>query len=305
MSDLKYAFIGLGNMGAGMAAQLATKSFDVTGFDLRQEPVQELVKAGGRPSTSAAEAAKGKDVLIIMTINDIQARAILFGAGALEVLAQGAIILLTSTISPESARAIAEDIANKRPDVGFVDAPVSGGTPGASTGTLTLMASGSKGHFEKVKPALDAMGTKVFHVGDKIGQGESMKAINQVLCGVHLVAAAEALSMAKATGIDPALALEIVQGSAAASWMLSNRAHRMLEESPTCYSSVQTWSKDFGIILDAGRTAGLALPLSAAAGQMWNAAMARGQATQDDTTVIRQYDFLNGNELRGGAGRSP
>jgi 3-hydroxyisobutyrate dehydrogenase len=147
------------------------------------------------------------------------------------------------------------------------------------------MASGAKAHYDKVKPILDAMGTKVFHVGERPGQGNSMKAMNQILCGVHLVAAAEALSFAKATGIDPALALEIVKGSAAGSWMLSNRAHRMLEEEPTCYSSVQTWAKDFGIIMDSSKQVGAHLPLSAIAGQMWNSAMGRGQAVLDDTTV--------------------
>lgn len=147
------------------------------------------------------------------------------------------------------------------------------------------MASGAKAHYDKVKPILDSMGTKVFHVGERPGQGNSMKAMNQILCGVHLVAAAEALSFAKATGIDPALALEIVKGSAAGSWMLSNRAHRMLEEEPTCYSSVQTWAKDFGIIMDSSKQVGAHLPLSAIAGQMWNSAMGRGQAELDDTTV--------------------
>lgn len=126
----------------------------------------------------------------------------------------------------------------------------------------------------------------------------SLPYIPQVLCGVHLVAAAEALSLAKATDIDPALALEIVKGSAAGSWMLSNRAHRMLEDEPQCFSSVQTWAKDFGIIMETGRLTGAALPLSAATANMWYAAMARGQAEVDDTSVIRQYDFLNGNDLR-------
>lgn len=298
MTELKYAFVGLGNMGAGMAAQLASKQFQVTGFDLRPEPIAALVEAGGKGADTAERAAQNADVLIIMTINDAQARAILFDAGALKVLAKDATVVLTSTVSPDAAASIAKEITESRSGVGFIDAPVSGGTPGASTGTLTIMASGPRVHFDRVKPALDAMGTKIFHVGEQPGQGESMKAINQILAGVHLIAAAEALSMAKATGVDPALALEIVKGSAAGSWMLSNRAHRMLEEHPQCRSSIQTWSKDYGIILETGRTSGAALPLSAIAAQMWNSAMARGQAQDDDSTVIRQYDFLNGNDLR-------
>ncbi|CAO1620238.1 unnamed protein product [Sympodiomycopsis kandeliae] len=293
------AFVGMGSMGLGMAQNLAKKGFAVSGFDLRPEAVQQLVDVGGHAATSAADAAKDKPLLVIMTINDVQARTILFKAGALEALGQNAIVLLTSTISPQAAEQISEEIKAVRPDVGFVDAPVSGGTPGASTGTLTMMAGGSKENFAKVEPALNAMGTKIFHVGEKPGQGQSMKVINQVLCGVHLAAAAEALSLAKATGIDPAIALELVKGSAAGSWMLSNRAHRMLEDEPQCFSAVQTWAKDFGIIMETGRTTGAALPLSAATANIFYSAMGRGQAEVDDTTIIRQYDFLNGNDVRG------
>lgn len=199
------AFIGLGNMGsgesatedggvdgaprltrtharthAGMAHNLAKKGFAVSGFDLRPEPLQALVEAGGSAASSAADAAKGKPLLVIMTINDAQARTILFKTGALEALAPNATVLLTSTISPVAAEQIAAEIAAARPDVGFVDAPVSGGVPGASTGTLTLMAGGSSENFAKVEAALHAMGTKIYHVGQRPGQGQSMKAINQV-----------------------------------------------------------------------------------------------------------------------------
>lgn len=165
---------------AGMAHNLATKGFSVTGYDLRPESLQPLVKAGGSAASSAADAAKDKPLLIIMTINDAQARAILFETGALEALAPDATVLLTSTISPTAAEQIAAEIARVRPDVGFVDAPVSGGQPGASGGTLTMMAGGSDENFAKVEPALRAMGTKIYHVGQRPGQGQSMKAINQV-----------------------------------------------------------------------------------------------------------------------------
>lgn len=321
---MRVAFIGLGNMGFGMAVQLATKNIETTGFDLRPQVVQDFVtKTGsGKGASSVAEAAEGKDAIIIMTINDAQARAILFENGGLKGLAKDAVVVLMSTVSPDAAKALEKQIHEARPDVGLVDAPVSGGSPGANSGTLTIMASGSSATFKKAQPLLNAMGSKVHHVGEAIGQGQSMKAINQVLCGVHLVAAAEALSMAKASGIDPALALGVVKESAAGSWMLSNRAQRMLEETPECHSSVQTWAKDLGIVQDLARGQHCHAPLAAGAAQIFNAAMARGLAMEDDTTVsvrrqrgasghdadfylplaplqiIRQYDFLNGNDRR-------
>lgn len=163
-----------------MALNLAKKGFAVYGYDLRPEPIQALVSGGGFAASSAADAAKDKPLLVIMTINDAQARTILFKAGAVQALAPNATVLLTSTISPIAAEQIAAEIKALRPDVGFVDAPVSGGEPGASSGTLTMMAGGSKEDYAKVEKALHAMGTKIFHVGERPGQGQSMKAINQV-----------------------------------------------------------------------------------------------------------------------------
>ncbi|PWN30040.1 hypothetical protein BDZ90DRAFT_257143 [Jaminaea rosea] len=303
----RIGFVGLGNMGYGMATQLASKGFQVTGYDLRAQVVQDLAaKTGAKAASSQHDACHDQAALIVMTQNIDQARMVLLGESSdggssdnpISALQKDAVIILMSTVSPQDSRALAEQINKIRPDLGFIDAPVSGGSPGANSGTLTIMASGSPSHFTKVKAVLEAMGDKVHHVGHEVGQGQSMKAINQVLCGVHLVAAAEALSMAKASGIDPALALGVVRNSAAGSWMLSNRAQRMLEEEPQCASSVATWSKDMGIVMDVARGQHVHAPLAAVAAQQFNAAMARGLKDEDDTTLIRQYDFLNGNDRR-------
>jgi 3-hydroxyisobutyrate dehydrogenase len=145
-----------------------------------------------------------------------------------------------------------------------------------------------------VKPVLDALGDKVFHVGEIPGQGAAVKTVNQLLCGVHIAAAAEGLALAQKAGVDPALALKILQGSAAGSWMLSDRGPRMLEDAPRVTSAVDIFVKDLGIVLDAGRAGKVATPLAAVAHQMFLAASAQGLGHEDDSQVIEVYRALAG-----------
>jgi L-threonate 2-dehydrogenase len=175
----------------------------------------------------------------------------------------------------------------------FVDAPVSGGVKGATTGTLTIMAAAEKLVFEATKPLLEVLGDKLFHVGERPGQGAMVKTVNQLLCGVHIAAAAEAFSLAAKAGLDPAVLLEILSGSAASSWMLKDRGPRMLQESPPVASAVDIFVKDLGLVLDAGRSAKAALPLAAAAHQMFLAASGLGRGSADDSQVLQANRALN------------
>jgi 3-hydroxyisobutyrate dehydrogenase len=150
--------------------------------------------------------------------------------------------------------------------------------------------------FAATRALLGAMGDKIFHVGQEPGQGAAMKTVNQLLCGVHIASAAEGLALAQKAGIAPALALEILSGSAASSWMLKNRGPRMLEDDPQVTSAVDIFVKDLGIVLDAGRAGKAALPLAAAAHQLFLAASARGLGTADDSQVIEVYRALMGLE---------
>ncbi len=286
------SFVGLGAMGQGMAINLAKKGVPLRVFDLRPEAMQAIEPYGGKPTSSMQEATKGVDTLILMVINEAQARQVLFEQGALEATNAGALVILMSTISPAASAAIGQLV--ERAGRSYVDAPVSGGMKGANTGTLTIMAGARKEVYARAEPYLRCMGTKLFHVGEEAGKGQSMKAVNQVLCAVHLVAAAEALSFAKKAGIDPAMALELTSESAASSWFLRDRGERMLVDDAPVASAVQIIRKDAGLVVDAGREIGAALPLTANALQIMNSAHGCGHALLDDSQLIRIYDTLNG-----------
>jgi 3-hydroxyisobutyrate dehydrogenase len=289
----RIGFVGLGSMGLAMARVLVERGYEVCGFDTRPSAIESFVQGGGAGAHSAADAAREADVFILMVVNAAQAEAVLFEAGALDMLPQGATIVLMATCPPGDVAALAERVikANRR----FIDAPVSGGVAGAAAGTLTIMAAAPDETFEPARPVLEAMGSKLFHVGQNPGQGATVKALNQLLCGVHLAAAGEAMSFAKKAGIDTALALEILGGSAASSWMLRDRGPRMRQAEPEVTSAVDIFVKDLGIVLAAGREARAALPLSAVAHQMFLSVSGRGMGALDDSQVIRAFDALNGN----------
>jgi 3-hydroxyisobutyrate dehydrogenase len=197
-----------------------------------------------------------------------------------------------ATCAPQAVESIAERVTKR--GFGFVDAPVSGGATGAQNATLTIMAAASAALMETARPLLAAMGDKLFHVGEKAGQGAAVKSVNQLLCGVHIAAAAEAFSLAAKAGIDLDILLEILSGSAASSWMLRDRGPRMLADNPRATSTVDIFVKDLGLVLEAGRGARAALPLAAAAHQLFVAASGRGEGAADDSQVIRSYHLMNG-----------
>ncbi len=293
MSDA-IAFIGLGAMGLPMAKRLLGNGHKLRGFDLNPASLAALADAGGTPCQSAAIAADGAGTLVLMVVNAAQARAVLFEAKALDALAEGATVILMATCSPADALAIGEAVAATGRQ--FIDAPVSGGVVGAESGTLSIMAAAPNATFKAAEPLLKTMGQKLFHVGETWGQGASVKTINQLLCGVHIAVAAEAFALGEKAGLDGKLLLEILGGSAAASWMLNNRGPRMLQAEPEVASAVDIFVKDLGIVTDAGKAARMGLPLASTALQMFLAASGAGHGKADDSQVIRAYRALNGLE---------
>lgn len=285
------AFIGLGAMGAPMAENLVKRQFRVTGFDMRASAREALVAAGGHAAESAAAAAAGAEAMVLMVVNAAQARGVLFEAGGLAALAPGAVVILMATCPPGEVEAIAAEVVKSGRR--FVDAPVSGGVVGARAATLSIMVGAPDETMALARPMLEALGDKVFHVGQKPGQGATVKTVNQLLCGVHIAVAAEALSLAEKAGIDGRLLFEIMGGSAASSWMLRDRGPRMHEAEPAVTSAVDIFVKDLSIVLDAGRAARTALPLAAAAHQMFLATSGLGHGGRDDSQVVRAYRALN------------
>jgi putative dehydrogenase len=289
---MRIGFVGLGAMGLPMARNLVARGFSVAGFDLKAAALDGLATAGGRRAQSAADAAREADALVLMVVNAAQAEHILGDGGALDALAPNGLVILMATCAPADAeRVAAAVVASGRR---FVDAPVSGGVKVAEGATLTIMAAAPSETFAAAKPILGAMGDKLFHVGLRPGQGSAVKTINQLLCGVHIAVLAEAMSLAGKAGLDPAMLLDILGGSAAASWMLKDRGPRMLQEEPPVASAVDIFVKDLGIVLDAGRASRAALPLAAAAHQMFLATSGLGHGSEDDSQVLRAYRALNG-----------
>ncbi|WP_297364453.1 NAD(P)-dependent oxidoreductase [Thauera sp.] len=290
------AFAGLGAMGLPMAKNLLAAGHRVRGIDLNPTALAALAAAGAEPAADAAAdaaaAARGAEVLILMVVNAAQAEQVLFADGALQALDEGAIVCLMATCPPAAVERIAERVvaAGRR----FVDAPVSGGTAGATAGTLTIMAACERATYEEMQPVFRAVGERIFHVGERAGQGATVKTVNQLLCGVHIAVVAEAFALAAKVGVDLEVLLEIMGGSAASSWMLKDRGPRMLQAEPEVSSAVDIFVKDLGIVLEAGRDAKAALPIAAVAHQLFLAAAGRGDGRADDSQVIRSYHVLNG-----------
>jgi 3-hydroxyisobutyrate dehydrogenase len=284
------AFVGLGAMGSAMAETLVKKQMRVVGYDVRAQAIARLQEGGGHGAKSAREAARDADVLVLMVVNADQASDVLFKEDALGALKPAATVIVMCTCAPERV----EEMAARVEQTGrrFVDAPVSGGVAGAKAGTLTIMASAKSTVFEDAKPVLSAMGSNLFHIGERPGQGAAMKTINQLLCGIHIAAAAEALAFAERAGVEPKLALEVLSGSAAQSWMLKARGPRMVDYDDVVTSAVDIFVKDLGIVLDAGRAMKMGLPLAAAAHQLFLAASGMGVGGEDDSQVIKTYRAL-------------
>ena len=284
-------FLGLGAMGGPMAANLVKSQFRVVGFDPAPPALAALEPAGGHRAATPAEAAKGQPLLVVMAATPSQVEAALFGPdGAVAALAQGATVVLHSTVPP----AFVEELAAKLAALGhpLLDAPVSGGQKGAQAGALTIMASGAPEAFAAAEGELAAVSQRVFRLGDRPGAGAIAKIAHQLLAGAHIVVAAEAMAMATRAGIDPRLFFEIVTASAGNSWMFQNRVPHMLEGDYTPLSAVEIFVKDLGIVLEAGRALRFPLPMAAAAHQQFLAAAGAGHGREDDAAVVKVYETL-------------
>lgn len=295
---MRIGFIGLGAMGQPMAARLVHAGHAVRGFDLRPAALDALVAQGGAAATSPRDAARDAEVLVLMVVNGDQARQALFGAeGAAQALPEGAVVVASCTQPPSQAAELAERVALAGRVL--LDAPVSGGVVGARAGTLAIMCAGPQAAFDAVRSVLEVLGRRVFHVGDRQGLGSTAKMVNQLLCGVHIAAAAEAMNVAERAGLPLQSVFDIVSVSAGNSWMWGDRGPRMMQDEPVVTSAVDIFVKDLGIVLDQGRDVRQATPLAAAAHQMFLAASGLGHGGADDSQVIRAYRALNGTRREG------
>ncbi len=280
-----------------MAASLVRAGFTVNGIDTNAARVAELAKTSGIVAAATpAHAAADASAFVISVVNAEQTDRVLFGPdGAAERLPAGAVVIATSTVAP----AFVETLEGRLRERGLllIDAPVSGGTAKAATGELSIMASGDPQAFTNAADVLDAIAAKVYRLGDRAGMGSRMKSVNQLLAGVHIASACEAIAYAIRLGIEPAVAYDVITHSAGNSWMFENRIPHVLDNDYTPRSAINIFVKDLGIVLDVGRGDKMPLPLTAAAHQLFLAAAAMGFGGDDDASIARVFATLAGIAL--------
>jgi putative dehydrogenase len=297
-SQKHVAVIGLGSMGFGMATSLKKAGFAVTGCDVSADAVARFVADGGASARTPAEAAKGADIVVSVVLNATQTETVLFGKdGVAETLAKDTVFVSSATMDPDFARRLAKQLEPTGRH--YLDAPISGGAQRAAQGELTILASGSAAAFAKARPALDAMAAKLYELGDTAGQGAAFKMINQLLAGVHIAAASEAITFAARQGLDLQKVYEVITASAGNSWMFENRMPHVIAGDYKPRSAVEIFVKDLGIVQDMARAARFPAPLASAALQMFLMAAASGMGRDDDASVARLYGRISGTRLPG------
>jgi 3-hydroxyisobutyrate dehydrogenase len=284
--------IGLGSMGLGVARSLLRAGFTVLACEPRAAVLEGFVAEGGQAAADPADLAGKTDIIILLVVNAEQAEAVLFGArGAAAALPKGAVVMVSATVAPDYA----EGLGRRLTALGLlmIDAPVSGGAAKANTGQLSIMAAGPDAAFDKAAPVLAAIAEKVHRLGVEPGQGSRVKLINQLLAGVHIAAAAEAMALGIKIGCDPQSLYDVISNSAGASWMFQNRVPHILAGDYTPLSAVNIFVKDLGIVLESGKRNVFPLPLTAAAHQLFMMAAAQGHGAEDDSAVIKVFPGID------------
>lgn len=280
--------IGLGSMGMGAAKSAVNAGLTTYGFDLNPKALSDFQKHGGLVADSLISATKEADIILLMLVNSDQCDQVLFGNGGIaNDLKKGSVIILGSTTSANYAKEL--DSKLKSMHLRMIDAPVSGGAAKANSGELSIMASGSEEAFGICEPLFDAISSKLYRVSNTVGGGAAVKMINQLLAGVHIAAAAEAMALGIKADLDPELVYEIISNSAGSSWMFQNRVPHILAGDYTPKSMVDIFVKDLGIVLEAGKDLKFPLPISASAHQQFLSASAAGFGQEDDSAVIKIY----------------
>ncbi len=288
----KVAVIGLGSMGMGIAHSLVRTGFEVTGCDINDDTLARFAQSGARTSRVPSDIEPDCAVVICVVVSATQVEAVLFGAnGVAAKLRPGALVMVCSTVAPEFAADTAARLEKR--GLLYLDAPISGGAARAAEGKLSIMASGATQAFAKAKSVTDAIAEKLYCIGDQAGQGSSMKMINQLLAGIHIAAAAEAMSLAIKVGLDARMVYEVITHSAGMSWMFENRVPHILEGDYKPHSVVNIFIKDLGIVLETARSRRFPTPLAATAHQLFTMAASAGMGDWDDAAVAKVYERLS------------
>ncbi len=287
-ADRKVGVIGLGAMGLGIAKTLRNHGYTVYACDARPGAAADFAKEGGVACATPAEVAAGVDVVVSVVVNAAQTEAVLFGeAGAAGAMRRGSTFVMCSTVDPNWSIALEARLAQQ--GILYVDGPISGGAAKAASGQMTMMTSATPEAYAAAGDVLDAMAGKVYRLGDKAGAGSKVKIINQLLAGVHIAAAAEAMALGLREGVAADALYEVITHSAGNSWMFENRMAHVLAGDYTPLSAVDIFVKDLGLVLDTARASKFPLPLASTAHQMFMQASTAGYAREDDSAVIKIF----------------
>ncbi|RKT21204.1 3-hydroxyisobutyrate dehydrogenase [Paraburkholderia sp. RAU2J] len=284
--------IGLGAMGLGVARSLLRAGFRVHACDLRSEVLQAFVDEGGVGCAAPAELGAQCEVVVTLVVNAAQTEAVLFGEqGAVAAMKLGGVVIASATVAPDFAIELGKRV--EAAGLQMLDAPVSGGAARAASGEMTMMTSGPATAYAACEDVLAAMAGKVYRLGAAHGAGSKVKVINQLLAGVHIAVAAEAMALGLREGVDPDALYEVITHSAGNSWMFENRVPHILAGDYTPLSAVDIFVKDLGLVLDTARRSKFPLPLSAAAHQMFMMASTAGHGGEDDSAVIKIFPGID------------
>ncbi len=290
----RVAFLGLGTMGAAMAANLARAGFTVTGWNRTPGRAEEIADDGLTLAESAADAVSDADTVVICVSDTPDVEAVLFGpAGVVEGARPETLIIDCSTIAPSGSWGFAARLAER--DLAMIDAPVSGGSEGARNATLTIFVGGDVDDVERGRPVLEAMGHTITHVGP-IGAGQAVKAVNQVILAGAYLGVAEGIVLAIKAGLDVEQVVAALGGGAAQSWVLANRSGRMLDNDYPLGFKVALHRKDLGIALALAEQLGAVLPVTALAAQLETGLIAAGHGDDDVSALARSIRSLSGLE---------
>ena len=280
--------IGLGAMGSGMAQSLRRAGHAPFVFDVRHGVADAFAANGGVACTSPAELARQCSVVVCVVVNAAQTESVLFGdQGCASAMQPGSVFVMCSTVDPNWSIALEARLAAL--GIWYLDAPISGGAARAASGEMTMMSAGKPEAYAVAEPFLRAMAATLYKLGGKAGAGSKVKVINQLLAGVHIAAAAEAMALGLREGVDPVALYEVITRSAGNSWMFENRMAHVLAADYTPLSSVDIFVKDLGLVLDMARASKFPLPLSSTAHQMFMQASTAGYAKEDDSAVIKIF----------------
>lgn len=293
---MRIGFIGIGAMGKPMAKNLLKAGYEVAVFDLAAPNVAEMVSEGAIGCDNNRDLAAQSDVVITSLPNAAIVESVMCGSqGVLSACRPGTIIIDMSSVAPESTKKMAQTASQT--GVYYVDAPVSGGTKGAAAGTLTIMVGASEPVFEKIRPVLEVIGEKIYHVGD-VGMGDAMKVVNNLLLGCNMAALAEALVLGVKCGLKPEVMRDIISVSSGSSYALKAKMDSfIMERNFSGGFAMNLQHKDLHLALETAKFNGVPLPAAALAANLYEMGRAKGYGAEDMSGIIRVYEEMLGVEV--------